>query len=577
MLKLSPADTLARLTDKSRDVIREIDQTEAQLSANTKRLNRLRADIVDELHRVMCELDDIDKKRLCLMRDNLGLFSFCGEALFDRMSQSMNAVSAQIQALDLDSEINMLQKAIDVPPSSSEILKWKDTISVIPVECLDVFLKGGMIASDNTAAHPPIEAYVMVDRLVDSLDFFRGVTLRAMHTMIELADAEKTFKKSATRVVEKLGFTKSAIKSSGVSVGSCVDLIAQVESPTTRHAWESTFKAFGLISDVHSKAAEWYVEKGSQPLDALVRRFDNYKRDLIEKQVSDSKQIENLKSVISKLISKLSKVQKELHDRRVTVGKDKDKSRLDAAPSADVISSTLDINLERIGSFSGEKDYLADATSIEGSLAGRLSSLDNSEVAVSGGPNSAPTAMPAVGVPTTVAPTASSTSTSTISLSTSPLHKRSNNILQSFQTLKTAAYSIKEAVRETKLGEAVGMETTAERFQRIENRIITLEQEERAYLETLLTTIDSVKIVYETTVSSFKDGYEAMRGALVSELAQAKTIFESLLSCNINAIDQSRAALQAVKEAHGAIHLVSSHCLASTSEYCILRTILMKY
>jgi len=96
MLKLSSTDALARLSDKCRDLVRDLEPVENQLKSNTARLNKMRSDLIDDVHRAISELQEVDNARLGLLRENLGRFQLCEESLFDRLLQDTNAVYLQV-------------------------------------------------------------------------------------------------------------------------------------------------------------------------------------------------------------------------------------------------------------------------------------------------------------------------------------------------------------------------------------------------------------------------------------------------------------------------------------------------
>jgi hypothetical protein len=318
---------IAKLNDKCYDSIREIDSVETQLNFGCKKFNSSRETLIEEFYRVLVELFDLDKTRIANVKESLTRLSVSEDLLYDRLHIGINAVNEQISSFLGTSRINSL---LSLPPTNQEAYKWNETINLLPS---DFSLQSCGLSYPIFS----IEHFTMVDRIIFMLDTFKTLSNRAVQTLMDSSEAEKIFKRSSQRLFERQGYLKyqnneqssqsllvvspfeRANKSYAIP-GSCIELINTYESPMTRTAVESSIKALWDTSLNHQDIlSSTYNNSSVVQLDQLIKSIDQAKQDLNEKLLYEIKRIDSFKFNLSKFCTKLTKIQKELKDRRKSI------------------------------------------------------------------------------------------------------------------------------------------------------------------------------------------------------------------------------------------------------------------
>ena len=342
---------IAKLNDKCYDSIREIDSAETQLNFGCKKFNSSREALIEEFYRLLVELFDLDKTRLFNVKESLTRLLVSEDLLYDRLHIGINAVNEQLSSYSGTSRINGI---LFLPPNNQEAYKWNETINLIPS---DFSLQSCGLSYPIFS----IEQFTMVDRIVFMLDTFRTLSTRAVQTLVDSSEAEKIFKRSSQKLFERQGYLKyqnndnqSSQSSSSLLVvspferanksyaipGSCIELINTYESPLTKTAVESSIKALWDISLNHQNVlSSTYNNSSLVQLDQLIKSIEQARHDLNEKLISEIKRIDSFKFNLSKFCTKLTKIQKELKDRRKSISEKNPGSV--PAPESESISNYL--------------------------------------------------------------------------------------------------------------------------------------------------------------------------------------------------------------------------------------------
>ena len=96
-----------------------------------------------------------------------------------------------------------------------------------------------------------------------------------MQTIIEIADTERVFRKSIQRVFEKHGYNKKP-----TPIGSLVDCLASLESPTTKTAWDSVLAALNSLYLSHVIVIDSLGGPSVVALEKLTKSIDTLKQEL---------------------------------------------------------------------------------------------------------------------------------------------------------------------------------------------------------------------------------------------------------------------------------------------------------
>lgn len=350
---------VAKLQDKCCDLIREIGSAETQLTMTTRMLNTMRESLLEDYRRGVAEVIEIDRNRLINIGESLNKLIISAELIHDRLDKSIQAIRTQSVNLDTSDNFRYVTEAVAQP---HEILKWADLAQLLPPETLE------SISVDSPVF--PINVFFKTDKAVVFLDIFKSISARAMQSLAELVDCERTFRKSSSKILERHGVGKN-------TAGSFMEYLENFESPSTRTAWTIATQMLNDSCNVHSAISNSYENAYNITLNKLNRALEVCKYEIVESVNDASKKVETEKLKLSKLATKLSKIQNELLDRKETIAK----RETGSAQSAESVAAAISLYDESTA------HYLSDD---ESCLPSEDNSKGNETKAASPGPKQQP-------------------------------------------------------------------------------------------------------------------------------------------------------------------------------------------
>ena len=347
--------------------------------------------------------------------------------------------------------------------------------------------------------------------------------------MADIADTERTYSKSCQRVFEKYGYPRhpvyplqlqaqhsqpnstatssllsasaSSVMSSSpanntvpstsgntVSAASMAEFISSTEAPGAKRASECAVRAFGGFAEAHSKIAEVYADRCCPTADVVQRRVEACKKELMEKQQNCQKKLDAAKSSLIKLLNKLSKIKRELRERR---------------------NSVLVMN--------------SNASGIESSNAsGNIQS-----------------SVPTVDTDSSMRKGADSQNKNNINAS--------SNTSQNSTAGTTSGTSVGVLQSLESIGTVLGLETQTERTVRLENRIINLEEEEEACIDSLQAMVASIISIHSSVKFDMTNAYEVAKHAYSNALYNINNVFKQLYLSHMDNINKCRQSLDDIR------------------------------
>jgi len=292
---------VAKLQDKCCDFIREIDSAETHLTLTTRMLNTMRESLIEDYRKSIMDVVEVDRSRLNCMGESLTKLIISTELIHDRLDKSIQAVRTQSVNLDISDSFRSVTDAV---PQPQDIVKWADLGQILPAETL-LFLGLECPAF-------PSHVFFKSERAVSFCDSFKAISGRSMQTLAELVDCERSFRKTASKILEKHGYGKAA-------AGSFVDCLDNFESPSSRTAWQLAMKMLHDSCNTHISVATCYENAYNTTLNKLYRTLEMCKQEVAEGAVAATKKVDAVRSNMSKLATRLSKIQRELRDRKKTI------------------------------------------------------------------------------------------------------------------------------------------------------------------------------------------------------------------------------------------------------------------
>jgi hypothetical protein len=333
--KITPEENKKRMVERCKELLKEIDTAENQLSNNAVKLKSLQADLKEEIGRSLCELKDLEENRLQFLRESLNKLCLADDLCIDRMNETATANMTQISALNAETEISGLLLSID--SMLTEVSSQEASSSS---------------GNGETTAENCADLYPCVDKLLESFEYTRSTLQRLNFGILEVIEAEKSFCKGIQKLLDKHGNPKTTqnrrASATAASMGigtaptpAAAELLASFESPSTRAAWEHYIRSYSIRLDMHSQAVEVFTEKICVPLEAVISSLHNSRRELNDRKTASVKCIEAAQSNIQKQSQKLAKVQQTLRERRVTVRRAKE-DLTDGSASSSASAAALD-------------------------------------------------------------------------------------------------------------------------------------------------------------------------------------------------------------------------------------------
>lgn len=512
-----------KLDDRCRDMVRELDAHEKALSATSKRLTLMRMELITEVTKAMCELEELETQRLQVMKEGLSRYCLAADLIANQQHEIITTVLERTNKLVANDEAVALMKEIDRPPNLTSPGKRRTD--------------GSDSEDESDTGGELLVLFGKVEKLGEAMEYFRGLVTRSTTALLEVSECEGNYARITQRVLDRHGYSRNSaaqwvyaadystipmlaestqMKSAPLSaaigaVGATTmaltgnlrsaEFLSRFESPTTKTGWELVVCSVGNSSDLQLRSSEVSAEEVCQQLDLVTQRIEIGRKELMEKLSRNSKMVENAKQEVKKLNAKLAKCKTTLRERRDTVKQVKDVLQSDSV--GEVTDSTSSAIVAAVAQDSSAKDYVGSPESA--SVLG--ATLDDS------------------------APALASSATDS-----------------SFQR-KTSIF------RKGGLKQVVGLETQADRVSRIEKQVHQLEEEERELTESLAAAEAALVSVTSFAKTEVLPVFDATREFLSTDLITIKKAIECLMNWKSEALASSRNFNRHAKKAHDEIDI----------------------
>ena len=267
--KMAPnADYTKKLNDRCIELIRNLNTNERDLSNTVIKLQEYQDNLINEIKLGIQDVIDLDLFRIQFTSEGIHRLNLAEDLLLQRMAEATTLLGEKIDSVDVDKEISIWLQVVDSSDQGKKDLSQNDSS--------DLFAK--------------------VEKLLESLEYLRGMSSKAMILFNDLSDIEK-------------GYCKGILKAH--------DKHTNIQNPD--NYCNITSQLTSSFSHIHAQAADNYCGKIMQILDFVVTRLDAAKLNLIEKQSEGTKRIERANATVSRNAQKLSTLRKTLNERRETL------------------------------------------------------------------------------------------------------------------------------------------------------------------------------------------------------------------------------------------------------------------
>eukprot|EP01034_Spumella_vulgaris_P023821 gene23821-30092_t len=570
-----PGSGEKQLQDKCRQLLRELDVTETSVTANTRRLNICRTELLFEINKAAKEIEEIESGRTALLKEGLSRFSIAQDLCHEKQNESALHMQAQSLVFAPGDDLKTLLREVDRLTAVVTSLQSKQHTHALhlrkesnpPAKDSPHGLASNSMTSDDEATGFPSpahsgggseqqqpgefnELFAQAEKLGEAMESFRQLAVRATNTLLEVSEAERNYAKLSSRLAERHGFMSSgsggAAASRHVSAASSQftpqhtlsskdstpanEVLSQFEGPQLKSGFEVFVKCYTATSEVHQRTAEVFSDEVCQRLDLIQKRVELGRRDLADKLSVNSKRFEAQQSYHEKINSKLVKLQALLKERRQTLKSARDSTGGDNSGTSSNTTSAF-----TVGTIPSIADLERESES---------ESEDNNNL-----------------TSPTVSVTAPSTNLSFSSVATAVM---AGNAPESDKTTRRSSAkmmqgleSFSSSLRNGKLKLAVGLEQAADRVNRIEKQISSLEEEERDVLESLKASQVTLNTAHGLVQTELSGVLAASKDLILSELEAMRGAVDALVSWGVEAEGIGKTANQTLHLSLDAIDLSS--------------------
>ena len=300
-------------------------------------------------------------------------------SICDEDKNAYTSLCKSVEELKIDEEVESLIWSVDrlvINDSTNDPNLMNDSERNVHV------VSGDYYSGDRTKNTSAI--FHKVQKTLEVLDFLKNIVSSVSYNLRAVADAKKTYSKAVHKCFEKHGLVSpnsgpslgcisipqsptittiqnrgvlSGAKAEGIkrfqsqllatgldsSVGGMFqellpdlfsEILSKVESPTFVSVWLATVSSFGGISDAHNETAEKYIELYLPTLNSIQRRVLAMKNELMTKQISCIKLVDNSQASVLKLSQKIEKVRYLIKTQQDKVERSKEEVGLILSPGS---------------------------------------------------------------------------------------------------------------------------------------------------------------------------------------------------------------------------------------------------
>ena len=319
----------------------------------------------------------MELSRIAAIKESLIELSHMQSSICDEDKNAYMSLCTSVEELKIDEEVESLIWSVDrlvINDSTNDPTLMNDSERNVHV------VSGDYYSGDRTKNTSAI--FHKVQKTLEVLDFLKNIVSSVSCNLRAVADAKKTYSKAVHKCFEKHGLVAansgpslgcisipqsptittihnrgvlSGAKAEGIkrfqsqllatgldsSVGGIFqellpdlfsELLSKIESPTFVSVWLATVSSFGGISDAHNETAEKYIELYLPTLNSIQRRVLAMKNELMTKQISCIKLVDNSQASVLKLSQKIEKVRYLIKTQQDKVERSKEEVGLILSP-----------------------------------------------------------------------------------------------------------------------------------------------------------------------------------------------------------------------------------------------------
>lgn len=500
-MKTAPID-VHKQHERCRSLLKEMDELEESLRNLAAVISNQHAEFNVDLKNSIKELQSIELMRQEFLKDallrncqaNFGMFEYIDQVL-ESMKQSINNLAQEKdkEGFDILFEIalksfvledNSIVKSLGISTDLSASMSLPPAMNSDDV-ALD---SSGMRtpSSDVNSSNIVKKCLYSLDQIRTCLDVLKTLCIKSHTSFAEMGDAQKHYGKSALKTFEKHGYAKSlSTASTAASLLKqeikCADLVVKYESPMCRLGWNAVVQSVEKFAEAHFTSSEIILEKACVTLDGLFKKIEQTRKEISDKITLITKRIDGAKSAEIKVSAKLAKVKRDLKDRRTNT-----------IPKTKPAIAKEDSVAENEGSSTHHFADVVDVCKPEES-----NGTDN-----------------------TVAPATSEIAT--------------------VGAIAASRISFTALGAVSAFGAAVGLESSERNLQRIS----ALEDEERAYVEQLISARASIGLIYDESISDLNSFISTMKSILSKYLIDISSAYRLISDANTVAFNISKGAIE---------------------------------
>lgn len=362
------ADHVTKMTTKCRDALKEYDSCETVVVAAINKFNVLRERYTNDINYIhTSELASMEDARTLPLQEYFEKCAIASNLIVNKSCEVVKSSLESLVGLDTNSELTPLHAALKC------LDDFTASVDLDPVEVTGGGVLGapdgeeGGVGSTNileescmeeeeseTSAQKLLNNEVhsvgmQINTNMEYLDLFKTVSVRILQLLSDIRnDIEKTYVRASYKLMEKHGYSDMV---SPVSLPYCtinnssvllpvtdVSAVSDKESnalcasqtvPTARvsapdsssfgNCWNSIVSYNVAMLDAYANFVHLLNTTVLPKHEAIVRKVDASKKDAFEKQSFHLKRIEAARNTSKKAWMKLTKIRRELKERRAAV------------------------------------------------------------------------------------------------------------------------------------------------------------------------------------------------------------------------------------------------------------------
>lgn len=332
------------------------------------------------------ECKTLEMSRISSVKENLIELSSMQGLIYNEEKEAYAALHHKVENIDVNVEVAALLWSVDrlvISDVTVDPALMNDYEKNVHVVSADFY------SSDRTKNSGVI--FHKVQQTLEVLDYFKNLVNCVGVSLKGTAEAKRTYSKAMYSCIEKHGLSisqspssptvratqgtklqraaKSGVKAdslkrfqsqlqsaTGLDGGSVVgiftdhnqelfaDLLLRVQSQSSSSVWMALITAFLGIAMSHSKLAEKCYEYFLPTLSGLQRRIYAMKNELMTKQISNMKLIDNSQAAVLKLSQKVEKVRYLMKVQQEKVEKSKEEVAIGAPVSASATAGRVTVS-----------------------------------------------------------------------------------------------------------------------------------------------------------------------------------------------------------------------------------------